>query len=901
MKSYSLNLDPTNKKTSFHTYRKKDLEEMTTYQLRDICTKEMIIKGITNPLNRYELIETILRYRGEKDALFIRNVKEGGLERLQNVIDRKLGSKMRDEGTIHNPARLIVYNDLDLTLYDRYQVQIDRTKKNDISKTVINHIVESNVLLVGENNEICSILNLVSDGAEEEHYFLERDGRQPIRLSDKRFYYLLYFEKRESDYLYNAYYGKSQTPVAALNYYKIPLVDLQIREVETTEAILSIDFGTSNTTAGTYLDHGYINRFDDINLLNGREMIDSVNGGIQLDAINEVKFIDISKKEKKLVPMVPTLCTVADCSDPKEVIYHFGYEAQKDTEVKYYDEAFSVFYEMKRWVNSYHEPQEINDKEGHSCIVIRGDIIRRYLLYVIHAAEQRFKCKFKYLHLTSPVKMKQQYNRMFVELLPEYEIDTKHMLDEGTAVIYNTIHNLIQKKKFFEGEEVAALVIDCGGGTTDLSSCNFVITNDSVSYHVDIETTYENGDTNFGGNNITYRIMQYIKIMFAAFYGKEEHVHIDEIIQVASEDIFRYVDEFGKDAVYEKLERAYAEAESIIPTKFKNYENHTRDEYFMVKNNFYFLFDIADRMKKQFYEREGIVRNRFQNSNEKEDEDLKVTQIERWNLVVREEGRLIYKHSFPEVIFNIKEIELLLKADIYEIVNKFLNDFYQNRELGNYSIMKLTGQSCRIDIFREALKEFVPGKSIEFKQQTREKQDITELKLTCVRGAIQYINARKMGFADVNLYYRMPSIPYSISGMTHENQEIMLICHLERDKTFGHLSRNKSIRQLELYLKDGNGNLKYRYIYENNPNDFIEVEYEDIIDQYVQYAECLPQDEMDIIQEDEVKFFVFAAKDQWGFFLVPICRKNSLLYLGKEAFFAFENDGWEMDFFDGLK
>ena len=47
--------------------------------------------------------------------------------------------------------------------------------------------------------------------------------------------------------------------------------------------------------------------------------------------------------------------------------------------------AFSVFYEMKRWVNSYHEPQEINDKEGHSCIVIRGDIIRQYLLYVIHA------------------------------------------------------------------------------------------------------------------------------------------------------------------------------------------------------------------------------------------------------------------------------------------------------------------------------------------------------------------------------------------------------------------------------------------------------------------------------------------------------------------------------------
>ena len=71
--------------------------------------------------------------------------------------------------------------------------------------------------------------------------------------------------------------------------------------------------------------------------------------------------------------------------------------------------------------------------------------------------------------------------------------------------------------------------------------------------------------------------------------------------------------------------------------------------------------------------------------------------------------------------------------------------------LDEFSMIKLTGQSCRIDIFREALKEFVPGKSVEFRQQTKEKNDISELKLTCVKGAIQYVNARKMGFTDA--YY----------------------------------------------------------------------------------------------------------------------------------------------------
>ncbi len=894
MRSYSLYIDNNKKTTSSHknTYQKRELEEMTTIQLREICTKEKIIKGIMDPLNRYELIETILRYRGEKEALFIRDVAEGGMERLEETLKSKLGTVLRDEGTIHNPARLMLYNDLDLSLFDRYQVGIDRSKKNDISKVVINHIVESNVLLVDDGGKICSILNLVSDGADEEHFFLARDGRQPIRLSEKKFYYLYFFEKKESDYLYNAYYGKEQKKYIAINYYKIPLVDLEVRDLEETPAILSIDFGTSNTAAGTYLDHGYIRQHDSNDVL---------NGGIKIDAINEVQFMDNTKKRKKWSPMLPTMVTVADCHDAQNIIYHFGYDAKKDTQIKYYDESFSVFYEIKRWVNSYDKQQEINDKNGNMAVVNRGDIIRRYLLYVIHSAEQRFKCRFRKLHLTSPVKLKQQYNIMFQELLPEYDIDTAHMLDEGTAVIYNTIQNLIEKKRFYDGETIEALIMDCGGGTTDLSSCNFRIENDSVSYKVDIETTYENGDTNFGGNNITYRIMQYIKIMFAAFYSSKATVRIDEVIPVASEDIFRFVDEFGKDAVYEKLEQMYEDAEAVIPTKFKNYENHTRDEYYMVKNNFYFLFDIADKMKQQFYLREGIVRNSFQNNYDRESDDLKITQIERWNLIVREAGQLIYKHSFPEIIFNIKEIELLLKADIYEVVNKFLLEFYQNRTLQDYSIIKLTGQSCRIDIFREALKEFVPGKSIEFKQQSKEKKDITELKLTCVRGAIQYVNARKMGFTEVKLHYRMPSIPYSVSGFTHDNQEKMLIYSLDRTQTYGTLSRNSGISQLELFLKDESGDLKYRYIYANDRESSKQTTYKEVLAQFPEYTECFPQYEMDAITDGEVKFFVFAAKNQWGFFIVPISRTESQLYIGREEFYAFENDNWELDFFDGLK
>lgn len=90
--SYTLNLDNKPVVNRSRTYREKELEEMTTFQLREICNKEKIIKGITNPLNRYELIETIIRYRGEKETLLIHKFCEGGFERIEEVIKKKLGS-----------------------------------------------------------------------------------------------------------------------------------------------------------------------------------------------------------------------------------------------------------------------------------------------------------------------------------------------------------------------------------------------------------------------------------------------------------------------------------------------------------------------------------------------------------------------------------------------------------------------------------------------------------------------------------------------------------------------------------------------------------------------------------------------------------------------------------------
>ena len=41
---------------------------------------------------------------------------------------------------------------------------------------------------------------------------------------------------------------------------------------------------------------------------------------------------------------------------------------------------------------------------------------------------------------------------------------------------------------------------------------------------------------------------------------------------------------------------------------------------------------------------------------------------------------------------------------------KFMEELYQSGRIQDFSFIKLTGQSCKIDLFKDALKEFVPGK-----------------------------------------------------------------------------------------------------------------------------------------------------------------------------------------------
>lgn len=881
MNKYSYKLYANNRFTEKKriTYTQVELMEMTTFQLRNICYKEKLVTGLINTLPRDQLIQTILRYRGAEETLLIKERREGGFERVEAAMQTYLKTPLSDNGDIKIPAKMSLYKGMKIDKLDQYHVETG------------GFLVESNVLLVNEQLELCGILTLLKDDKYPNRYYLAAEEALGIRETNNKNYSFIFLRKQDSEYIFKTYYQENPLPPTNLHYYKVPIPDLEIKNLETTNAILAIDFGTTNTTAGVYLEADYVSSPCSHDLLNKR---------IELNSINFVTFQD-PLQHNEGVEVVPTVMSVADCSNPEHITYHFGYESLKMMKKNSYTTLATKFQGIKRWVSNYVKLEEVMDANGNTALVPRSQILREFILYIVRMAEHQFKCRFHHLHISSPVKLKTQFLDMFQTILPEYEIETEHALDEGMAVLYNTIANQIENNSFLDGKEYKALVIDCGGGTTDLSSCRFRIEDGHISYKIDIHTTYENGDTNFGGNNITYRIFQFMKIVFANYYSRgKSGFDIDALIDIPGKDIYRYVDELGVEAVYEQFEQAFAEAESVIPTRFKEYENRTRDEYLRVRNNYYFLWEMAEEMKKEFFRKTGILRSRFYSESDvHQDSDLNITAVERWCLSLVENNQFKDVYDYPNVYFNIKEINHLIKADIYDIVREFLEEFYENGLLGEYSIIKLTGQSCKIDAFREALKEFVPGRSIEFRQKAENVGKVPELKLACLRGALRYLNAKKIGMIETYVTNHAPVVPYAVSAFTHNRQEKLLISSLERlNQIHGTISRPWGVTEVEFYLRGSDHHSTHKYMYLNRREDYMPVLYENIA---AYYQDKIPQDETDSITNGEIKFFVFAGEAHWGFHVVPVARIDEQLYLGSKEFFAFETDLSELDFFDGLK
>ena len=397
---------------------------------------------------------------------------------------------------------------------------------------------------------------------------------------------------------------------------------------------------------------------------------------------------------------------------------------------------------------------------------------------------------------------------------------------------------------------------------------------------------------------MTYRIMQYLKILLSAYYKKETIPKISDLIQPDIAQVYGFVDEFGKNALYDALESRYAACEAVLPTRFAAYRERDTESYNKVRSNFYFLWNLAESIKLDFYQRTGITRTVFHQQGIKKNwNDTKIIAEQTWKLnIAFKNNTLQLITDLPEIAVNKEEIDLLLKGDIYHIVKKFIEPLYEEDALQEYHFLKLTGQTSKIDLFREALKEYVPGKMIETARSNKSTQ---HYKLSCVEGAIAYENAKKIGLIAPVLTDESPITPYQLTAFTYNGTEVVMISSFERiTKAYGFVSKNMDTETIDLILKNQEGVILHIYKLTVKAEAFTETTYEQTS---TEYAGKILQDDIDNILDDEMKLFTFSYGDKWGFYTLPIARRDGRLFIGEKKYFPFESDEWESGFFDGTK
>ncbi len=137
-------------------------------------------------------------------------------------------------------------------------------------------------------------------------------------------------------------------------------------------------------------------------------------------------------------------------------------------------------------------------------------------------------------------------------------------------------------------------------------------------------------------------------------------------------------------------------------------------------------------------------------------------------------------------------------------------------------------------------------------------------------------------------------------GYAHNGEEVVLMSNLSSlMTTYGYISKNIQTKLIELSLKNGDGNIIHRYEFLTDFRDYKLTTYAEI---HSEYGDKIIQTEVDQIREEEIELFTLSYEDNWGFYVVPIARnKNDEVYIGEKVYYPFENDEWEVNYFDGEK
>lgn len=776
----------------------------------------------------------------------------------QEIFDQCKGrGRIREENGIKVVDHFEIFNGISITYSDSFKIK--KSKKIALAHSLC--------MIVNKADVVVAVGRLAEN--ETEYRVIIGNDEESISydsLKNAAKFKIIVFEK-ECESSLNEYKSSRNmnTDIEALSIG----IKLRFSELPKTDKPLCIDFGTSNTTAGTY--------------------------GLRTMGADNISCVEFEYTRENAIytsKLLPTMAYVKSCADEENIEFLFGYEAKEKVIQSKYDTDATVYFELKRWITELNIPEKvIEDEDGNTCEnVSRKEIISGYIKYVIALAEQYFKVKFTELHFSAPVKLKGVFIKEIQEMLPESEYkvyESSKCLDEGLAIVYDYIVNEIDKTIETNKQDDSSdstrpnkvLILDCGGGTTDLVNCEYGYRTDVNEGDVSLEVSaqFENGNPNFGGNNITFRILQLIKIkMVHAFYDKAvEKSTIDELIPFNEAGMLDEIDKNALDnirpltgKIYDLYEKAYGECEKYIPTKYAESEFNRSES----KRNYFYLWQLAEKIKVEFYKQANLATYNLENR-------IAVEKIDDFYLYRydEEEDEIVRADEIPKIEVTNNEIKKIIYADIYAV----MSDLFSSIDIDSFDKYKLSGQSCKVTLFQELLKEFITGRKLR-ETNLKTSNGVENLKLGCINGCIAFTRGVKRGeiVADKSANkVRTPKLIYTVNIVTKETIPI-----IKPEKPYGGKVFDQDADELKIEVRNVQDELaRPPFEFQTNHQGKYKITMEEVRAVIVKYSEISADDLEKLCREIEgteftmsnkgMVIFATVAKDGYGFNLFQLYVK----------------------------
>ena len=334
----------------------------------------------------------------------------------------------------------------------------------------------------------------------------------------------------------------------------------------------------------------------------------------------------------------------------------------------------------------------------------------------------------------------------------------------------------------------------------------------------------------------------------------------------------------------------YQACEELIPTKFEGII--ADNDNVNIKRNFYFLWQFAEQIKMEFYREDKVI------VDKRTYLDLKALAKSSY-LYAYKDGELEkINNPMDDLEISITEIQKLICGDIYMLLCELLP-----KDADEMDYYFLSGQSCKIKLFNDLLKEFVAGKKLRTRcingdQQSRD----LELKLKCIKGSINFMAGNASGIS--GMVQIRTDRPAQIYTVIYEEQKP------EKDENAFYGLKPLTDVQTELDL----------YVRNLNDNSTQEVKRIKIppIDMTTDYtcAELINRDGGIYFENEQQKLafeeriskkmgngerysLVLPSRDGYGYYVVFLQYEDGKYYLSDDIHMSFE-EGMH-SFFDGSK